>query len=362
MRRSLFIGLLWGALLPAAELAARVNGPCVNCHTMHNSQAGQAMAYSLDLADGSQQAQASPNQGLLNTDCIGCHQGSNSMGSVPYVLDVGGPNYGVTGSEAGTTTLAGGNFYWVSRGQDRKGHNVAGLSALDSSLGTMPPGGAMALTSQLSCSGTSGCHGDRSVADPTQALMGSHHRNDHTSWKDGSSVAMSYRFLQGIEGMGDEQYELQPTASRHNKYFGRHRSSETDTSSATISNHCGQCHGDFHNGSGNLAAGSLSAGVWLRHPTDFDMSQAVSSSEYSGYNQGSGSNNDYSVVAPLATEDDSSQLASTVFSQANDAIVMCLSCHRAHGSPHDGLLRWDYKSWPQPGGYNGCAICHSAKD
>ncbi len=341
---------------------ARVNGPCVNCHTMHNSQAGVSMAYTVSLTDGSHTATSTPNQGLLITDCVGCHQGTNSSGSVPYILDVNGPIYGDSGTEGGTTTLAGGNFYWVSSGQERKGHNVAGLSEIDSVLGLTPPGSPTPLSSQLTCSGTTGCHGDQAISNPTLAIYGGHHKNDQTIWKNGTSVATSYRFLDGIQGLGDSDYEFQPLAGQHNKYYGRNRLTETANAEGTISQHCATCHGDFHNGSGNIAVGLLSSGVWLRHPTDFDMSAATSSSEYSAYNMGSGTNNTYSVIAPLATESQSTTIQSTVFSETNDAVVMCLSCHRAHGTPHDALLRWDYKTWPQAGGYNGCAICHTAKD
>jgi hypothetical protein len=48
--------------------------------------------------------------------------------------------------------------------------------------------------------------------------------------------------------------------------------------------------------------------------------------------------------------------------------VMCLSCHRAHGSPYNDMLRWDYDGMVAgngSGGGNdgtGCFKCHSEKD
>jgi hypothetical protein len=78
----------------------------------------------------------------LNTDCNGCHSGINDgNNTTPYILmTVGEPLYGTTGTEAGTDTLAGGNFYWVAMsGFDRTGHNVAGVAGLDSTLGNIPP-------------------------------------------------------------------------------------------------------------------------------------------------------------------------------------------------------------------------------
>ncbi|MBA3003690.1 MAG: hypothetical protein FP813_07570, partial [Desulfurivibrio sp.] len=88
------------------------------------------------------------NEGLLNTNCIGCHQGTNISGSLPFVFGTTTPNYGLTGTEAGTNTLAGGNFHWVSLGAERTGHNVAGITPLDSAHGVTPPGG-VAMAGQI---------------------------------------------------------------------------------------------------------------------------------------------------------------------------------------------------------------------
>ncbi len=348
------------AACPAGS-PAKVSGPCVNCHTMHNSQGGSPMAFR--MSGGSKVYGGLVNEGLLNTDCIGCHQGANVSGSVPFVFDTSVPNYGLTGTEAGTTTLAGGNFHWVSMGAERTGHNVSGITPLDSVHGVTPPGG-VAMGGQITCGGILGCHGSSSAATPTQAIMGGHHGKDMTAWQDGTSVAKSYRFLNGVQGMEDNSFELQPTQSKHNKYYGKNRVSETDLAAGTISSHCARCHGNFHNGSGKIAFGTFGAGVWLRHPVDFDMSRAISSTEYVTYNNGTGTGNPYSVVSPVATASTSTSVNTTVdvSTSANNAIVMCLSCHRAHGTPYDAILRWDYKKWPQAGGYNGCAVCHTTKD
>ncbi|MBU2537792.1 MAG: hypothetical protein KKH22_05090 [Proteobacteria bacterium] len=341
---------------------AKVSGPCVNCHTMHNSQGGSPMAFV--ITGGSKVYGGLVNEGLLNTNCIGCHQGTNVIGSVPFVLGTGGaPNYGITGTEAGTNTLAGGNFYWVSSGSERTGHNIAGITPLDSAHGVTPPGG-VAMGGQITCGGILGCHGNPSAATQTQAIMGGHHGKDITIWQDGTTVAKSYRFLSGIQGMEDNSFELQPTPSKHNKYYGKNRVSETDLAAGTISSHCARCHGNFHNGSGKIASGTFGAGVWLRHPVDFDMSRAISSTEYVTYNNGIGTGNPYSVISPVATASTSTSVNTTVdiSTSANNGIVMCLSCHRAHGTPYDGILRWNYKRWPQADGYNGCAVCHTTKD
>ncbi|MEW6500892.1 MAG: cytochrome c3 family protein [Thermodesulfobacteriota bacterium] len=343
-----------GVLLAGGGATAKVSGPCVNCHTMHNSQGGAPVAYVMQ--GGSKVYTSAPNAGLLNTDCIGCHQGTNTGSSTPYVFSVSEPIYSTTGTEAGTNTLAGGNFYWVGI-NDRAGHNVSGVSNVDATLSTTPPGGT-SLGSQLGCAGTYGCHGVSSEANGVKAIAGAHHGAGVAGWQDGTSVDRSYRAIGGLQGLEDSDYEFQPTSNAHNKYYGVNRSGETQIPAGTISSHCARCHGNFHNGSGKIASGTFGSGVWLRHPVDFDMSRAVSSTEYVSYN---GAGNPYSVIAPVATADTTTTLNTGVFKQSNDAIVMCLSCHRAHGTPYNSILRWNYKAWPA-GGYNGCAVCHTTKD
>ncbi len=171
-------GLLLHALVPECE--AKVDGACYVCHTMHNSQDGSVVA-------------ATHNEALLNSSCIACHTGTNTSGSMPFVLTTsgGGPTYGDTGTTG--NSLAGGNFYWPQL-TDAFGHNVSGISGEDSRLGLVPPGGS-AMDFQLKCAGIYGCHGDRTVESETEAMLKSHHNNDMTTFKDGTTNAKSYRFL-----------------------------------------------------------------------------------------------------------------------------------------------------------------------
>ncbi len=346
-KKFFFILLVFMASGPL-PVFAKVSGLCVNCHTIHNSQNGASVN-----VGGSR-------SGLLNTSCSACHQGINSGGTLPYVWSASPPNYGVTGTEVGTNTLAGGSFYWVANGLEETGHNVGSIAPQDTRLLNTPPGG-LNMASSLTCAGTYGCHGDRTKTDETRAMFGGHHGDEAVGWKDGSTVANSFRFLLGVQGLEDSNHEYQPTgASNHNKYYGVDRTSEADAA-GTISSLCGGCHRDFHNGTGQISTGILGSDAWLRHPTDFDMGRVSSGSEFAGYNGGTGIANPYSVISPVATNDTTATLNTTIYSVTDDAIVMCLSCHRAHGTPYASSLRWDYKAWPG-GGYNGCIVCHTVKD
>ena len=191
--------------------------------------------------------------------------------------------------------------------------------------------------------------------------MGAHHTDDSTI--DGSTVGKSYRFLNGIVGMEDSDWEFTNSSSDHNQYMGKDRLNDTDdastdstTSDGSISYLCSQCHGDFHDGSDNVDGGTWGS-PWVRHPTDFDMNDATGT-EYGSYG---GASNDYNPNVPLAS-DVVSAVKSQVLQGDGDAIVMCLSCHRAHGSPYESILRWDFRGWPGVAGTYGCYTCHTTKD
>jgi len=258
------------------------------------------------------------------------------------------------------------------------GHNVNGIAQPDSSRFSTVPGSTTPYF-HLECAGTYGCHGDRSVGryldNPLFAMKGAHHNNDNTTWKDGTSIARSYRFLNGIQGYGTPRYEFQASLSLndHNRYFGKVRKVATETAApdfeansdnGTISGFCALCHEDFHNG--NNSVGNFGSGVWIRHPTDYDMSDSISSTEYQNYNltaPASPGPRNYSLVAPLATTQKENSAQSLVLTgTGQDAIVTCISCHRAHGSRWPAAMRWNYRGWPGSTGYDGCSICHTTKD
>jgi predicted CXXCH cytochrome family protein len=335
-----------GILLLPSLAMAKATGPCVDCHTMHNSQDGAAMS-----------GNGIANDVLLLNTCTACHTGTNDgSNNIPYVIDTSVSTYG-------TDTLAGGSFWWVSQtGGDAKGHNVVAdlLVAEDGTLGNTPPGnGGTALATQLTCAGTMGCHGDRTIANNFGAISGAHHGDD--SLMDGSSIANSYRFLEGVLGLEDADWEFTNSASDHNQYQGVARTAEDGALDATtISSLCAQCHQDFHNGAGSVEGSGGWGSPWVRHPTDFDMGDTAAGSEYRGYGGGIGT---YMVEAPVASASLASVISTVTF--ADDTIVTCISCHRAHGSPNDDLLRWDYALMDAGNGSSGnvgCFQCHTTKD
>jgi len=143
-----------------------------------------------------------------------------------------------------------------------------------------------------------------------------HHGTDH-----------GYRFLgQDIKGIGDPLYEH---GEGHNIYQSGNQ-------------YCIACHADFC-GSEN----QRSSTGWVRHPTNTLLPM---NGEYAGYEV-------YRKDVPVSYPDPKKPERST-------ARVMCMSCHRPHGTPHRNLLRWDYSKIIASGGDNttGCFACHTKKD
>lgn len=358
-----FLTLL--SLILIAGSAYAITGVCSSCHTMHNSQNGAPMA-----------DQSTPYAYLLRSSCVGCHTGStgekNSFGA-PIVYHTTNP-----AGQGGSKTLAGGDFYWVATAgghTDSMGHNVDGVAAEDAALLFIPPGWDTAATpgansdgqingggaswlTQLTCAGTNGCHGTHNV--PADAgITGAHHGNTGGTSNQANSattVGSSYRFLSGIYGLENADWNWAETNVTHNEYYGANSPANRDLSNTTYGNKhttsysCAECHGFFHSKIDSTSGGGT---PWLRHPTDIALPNKT---EYASYTT-------YSVEAPVGRSTVPASSGSTVTPGTTD-IVTCISCHRAHGSPQADLLRWDYATMIAGGGGSdtGCFTCHTSKN
>ena len=358
----IFLFLISFFLLIYKQACSKVSGACSDCHTMHYSQGGQILA--TWKAGG-------PFKALLIGDCVFCHTGTNDgTNTTPYVYSTSPPTYNFGGGER--NTLAGGNFYWVTQ-NDNYGHNVAGITS--STNLSEPPGfeasygskGRSSWSGQITCAGTYGCHGNPAKSDPVEAILGAHHNNitRDNGTASADTVAESYRFLLGIKGTEDNDWELTLSTSDHNGYYAVDADSDSDPADeASINYLCGECHGKFHyeTESGGYAS------PWLRHPTDYDMNN-VSGKEYGNYPNTSifsgkldvTNTGDYFADVPVGNNQGA--VLSQVLKNDDDAIVLCISCHRAHATPYDDILRWDYSSCTA-GTQNancGCFACHTSK-
>ncbi len=351
-------------LCSLAHLAqASVTGTCANCHTMHNSQDGASLS-------------SQPQNYLLADDCVGCHSSSGTetivaLGStrIPIVFNT---------TAYPTQPLAGGNFYKVSLGgasNDVYGHNVWGISGVDANLAEAPG-------SRTSCAGPS-CHTSLATDPATtygngfygeNGCIGCHQSTRHhgASVSDGSlETAESgwYRFLSGhgfngpsgpdpaygVYGVEDADWEQNPVAG-HNSYqgFDEYYVSQPGTgldAVHSITAFCSGCHTDFHSAMTYFfgVPGHMES-PWLRHPIDFAL---PTTGEYAGYDPVL----NYDPAVPVAWLNPETPAT-------GEAVVMCLSCHTAHGSEYPDMLRWDYDAIIAQGGASstGCFRCHSLKD
>jgi predicted CXXCH cytochrome family protein len=278
----------------------------------------------------------------------------------------------------------------------------------------------------FTCAGARGCHGTRSqilsgdTADwdgntatantfeiaerrtGIAAISGAHHNSydgakdatnypeDETAYHDGAKVAEGYRFIPGLKGYGNEAARWQNvSAASHNEYYGNNagtfglapeptsgcgichiqghagggssRSAFNSTLRVpgnSMSGFCATCHGKFHSsGAGGDYVDNGTSGAFLRHPSDYVI---PNSSEYAAYTA-------YDLSAPVARPTLYTAASATVTPGTD--MVMCLSCHNAHGSKYDYILKFDYDTMTA-GGYasiaagqaaGGCLACHTTK-
>ena len=365
------IAALCGVLVWSASAHAIIKGVCSDCHTMHNSQDGAVMA---DF-DG----ETGPNPALTRGSCYGCHaqaegQALVSVGtaSIPQVMHTEGID------------LAGGNFAYItgakgSGASDAKGHNISSLTGIDDTISALPGGIRQSFhedfivnTSNLTCAGTNGCHGYRyAAASLPDGISGAHHNNVDGKLETADKHSNSYRFLTGVTGLEDADWQYTVGSTDHNEYSARTTpiTLGCGTNSChggavgikppdgTISQYCATCHGNFHTltyGSSD-GVGVDATSPFIRHPTDFAL---PNDGEY-------GAVTAYSLIAPVGR---TGALPDTPGSTANSTdgdAVTCLSCHVAHASDYPDMLRWDYLNDCDAGTANadcGCFACHTTKD
>jgi hypothetical protein len=351
------------AVLLACPALARVTGPCADCHTMHNSQDNTAMAF-----DSSGAPDASANARLLRSDCLGCHSAADggtwkhAITNAPIVYNAARPTYGADAGDGQKQGLAGGNFYWVDVA-DANGHNIF---STDETLADAPgrsSGCVGECHSTFVGPSCRGCHLDKMDYISGGGSFSFHHADDHTHVITSASQGW-YRFLMdkmnwgGVTGIEDPEWEHSATSTVHNVYFGLVQDKTTTggmqlqgqfpMQGNSISGFCTGCHGTFHVQATTPEGGN----PWIRHPSDAVL---PAGGEYAAYTT-------YDPLVPVA-KPESGTVTGTVTPGTD--MVMCLSCHRAHGSPYPDMLRFPYDGMVAGGGGadgTGCFKCHTAKD
>ena len=313
-------------LVITGSALAVVAGDCNACHTVYPAMTEKTF-------------RAKPFEYVSREMfCVKCHSSNTS----DTITELGGNRVPIVFNNAKPgKPLAGGDFYYVAFLGERKGHNVNGVASRDMEFTGFPPAysrssdpSSVGYNPQkpLACAGSNGCHGNRNIEDPFEAVFGSHHAVNTPL--DGSTTARSYRFLRnsdavkGVIGLEDDEWNQNATPRKHNEY----------TSSIDVL--CRSCHGSLESGH---------AGRQFNHLVGVPL---PARGEYMKYKI-------YDLDAPVARET-VPQSSSDIISPGKD-LLTCLSCHVAHASPYDSELRWDYDNIFTEGERSGCLICHTGK-
>lgn len=345
-------------------LEAKVTGNCSNCHTMHNSQNGVFVATDRGSYG------TPPYTNLLKDTCVGCHMATDGttwkdlFTGAPIVYNTFPPNYGASSGGGPNQGLAGGNFYWVATagGNDpTKGHNVWGISGQDPNLADAP--GAQSI--HWGCA-TPTCHQTLATNPASTTLPPNDNR--HKNGCEGCHLYVShhnnngcYRYLcshgypndvsYGMRGAEDPNWENNPTSTTHNTYIAAvGKNLPLNFQGGNISSFCAVCHWTFHTLDTNPNNGIGTSSPWFRHPTDVVI---PNSGEYSAYVT-------YDPIVPVGRPEGNFPDPSQV--RPGTDMVICMSCHRAHGSPYFKMMRWDYKSTTLSTALSGCNVCHTSKN
>lgn len=341
---------------------ARVTGECSNCHTMHNSQGGTDIGVQIGYAPTSV-AKAS----LLRANgCLGCHattgDGWTGVGGAPIVYNTGGPTYGDFQPDGKRVGLAAGNFYWTTEGSGERGHS--GISGIPYADDISIP------SNQRTECGTKECHTALSDKGCESCHLPAHHKHGTTTTivdeEDGyyrflgpirESQGGSDQHLWGVRGYEDPDWQKTSASSDHNEYSGE---AET-TGYHSISRHCG-CHYNYPTTWGTCRNFSVGSRAYHKATQVLPDPGAVGAKYkgYVGYNEHPSGPWDYDPKLPIArTNITGSWLVNKVYHSTTDAL-MCLTCHRAHASPYNKMLRWDNTlDLAKPGAYYGCMGCHN---
>ena len=343
-------------------------GPCEGCHSIHNSSQGSGgspvpNAYLLRQTDPS-------------STCLNCHQRAGDIGPTTYHVST--PVNEVLPGIPPKQLTPGGDFGWliknyiwssptgtvmVSRG-DRHGHNIVALDYgydMDGTF-TAAPGGSYP-ADRLACTSCHDPHGKyrrdlnglitttgRPIANSGSfasspgpnltAAVGAYRLLGGNGYRPKSLIA-------GLTFISNPPAAVAPDRPNRSEAVTQTRVAY----GAGMSEWCLNCHPTMHTvtypGSANLLHPSGNLAKLGLTKTD-NYGKYVRTGELTGlwdtsylslvpFEEGTA---DPAALKSLATSDVSVVLTGP----GPGAQVMCLTCHRAHASGWDGIMRWNTKT------------------
>lgn len=305
-------------------------GSCNGCHIQHEAPGGGSVQWLLRASDPS-------------SVCLTCHAGPGG-GSVASVL-----------SFNGSAMTPGGDFYWLTKTfswtggtspAETHGHNVIAqdFNLLPDPVRPQSPGGTYP-AAQLSCTSCHDPHGRvrGGTASGSGPVSGSGSYGDPVAL---NAVSGNYRLLGDVNydgGVDGYAFINNAPISRQSSLvpFGESDTSHVDYGSG-MSEWCANCHFDV------MQAEHRFGSVQFRHPSgNTALLPDTYVTQYGNYvstdNLAGSAATSYLQFVPFErnnTDPQNLDPLSTIGPNASSN-VMCLSCHRAHGSAFRVSGRWD---------------------
>jgi hypothetical protein len=325
-----------------------------------------------------------------SSTCLLCHEHAGDTTPSSYHISTAAVDV-APGVKPPIQLTPGGDFGWLrltfsnstvtSPGQ-LHGHNIvaAGNGYTSDTINTIAPGGSFDAT-QFGCHSCHDPHGRYRRANDNPGLDGAGYTttggaiqksgsyNTSTLPVTAGATVGAYRILGGVN-YAPVSYNAgsftaaPPSASAPATYNRTEGVSQTTVAyGAGMSEWCGNCHGDFVNLTMDMGDMLHPAGNDANMNNQFVVGNAYGNTQpiWQNYNQyvksgdmsgGTTGPNDLSGFTSLVpfekhSADFTVLRAKSGFGKTNDLAdassnVMCLSCHRAHASGFDHMLRFDY--------------------
>lgn len=337
-------------------------GPCESCHTMHNSGGNAPL-----VINGVAQFQGNPYL-LKGSDpsstCLNCHQKNVPTGSTEYIVST--PESAMSNGTPPLQLTPGGDFGWLKKSYtwaggtspgDRHGHNIVARDfnyVADSELTHAPGGSTDYPADKLSCVSCHDPHGRYRILSPgVEGTTGKPIRESgsYGAEPDANTAVGVYRLLGGAgyyPPTVGSQYKFIDTLNLYNSPFAvaptdYNRSEATTQVRVAYGKYmdmfCVNCHDKMHS---TFASG-------LVHPVGQVLGSAIRAN-YNSYVKTGDMTGSYATaylsLVPFQEDNVTDQATllkettSTAGPVNGNEKVTCLSCHRAHASGFDSIMRF----------------------
>lgn len=324
---------------------------CTGCHSMHSASASGSRL--LRRSDPS-------------STCLSCHQDAND--TRPRAHHIATADAGMPAGAAPLQRTPGGDFGWLKKNYayaidgltiqengSSHGHNIVAVDFgfVADPINTTAPGGTFTAV-DLACTSCHDPHGEYrrlsngTIASTGAPIVGSGSYGASPVAESGAAVGV-YRLLAGAgytkggvtfsgapAAVAPEIYNRSESSTQTRVAYGHATGSGRDT----WARWCATCHPQMlsQGHRADVALGLETLGNYAAYRKSGDMSGALATS-YLSLVPFIENTADYTMLAAHAKNDDSA-----LGGPVNGDVVSCLTCHRAHATGWESMMRWNDKS------------------